>query len=132
MGSLQTKWSTTMNIAKLAAKFGCIVILGTVFQADAKPVPPGGDSFQIGCRSLQSRAESLLAEYKQLGNSLPSHPENGARMREIVNELRNLGGDWRSIGCQSAWGDMVRRIPSPPRPGQPVRPAPPKREVAPR
>jgi hypothetical protein len=69
--------------------------------AEAKPVPPGGDSHQIACRDLQQRAYDLLDEYKNL------EAKNPERSQEIMNELRTIGSDWVSIGCKAGFGDIV-------------------------
>jgi hypothetical protein len=93
--------------------------IGFAHPASAAPVDPGGDSFQRGCRALQSRAEELIAEYQRNGGSDPD------RLKEIQSELRALGLDWRSIGCQEVFGDIVRALPKPPvsvRPGAPKLP----------
>lgn len=83
----------------------------------AKRVPAGGDYFQQGCRSLQDAILRLLAEYKRVAES--SDPNRGVRMRELIVEMQNITGDWKSIGCQDSWGDIVRELPRPPRPPRP-------------
>lgn len=54
--------------------------------ASAAPVPPGGDSHQIGCKSLQDQAQDLVDEYGDEGTT-------DARREQILSELRNIGSD---------------------------------------
>jgi hypothetical protein len=80
------------------------VVAFTPGGVDAKPVPPGGDSHQIQCRSLQNEANDLIAEY---GNESTSN----ARREAIISRLRNIGSDWVAIKCKARYGNIVREMP---------------------
>ncbi len=99
----------------MSAILALALMVATPTSATALPVT-GGDSFSAGCRTLQDQANKLLNEYKAKGTT-------GARMREIINELQNLNGDWKAVGCQTVFGNIVRTIPtSPSHPRVPTRP----------
>jgi hypothetical protein len=83
-----------------------VIGVGVVAPAAAERVPPGGDSFQQGCRAIQDYTDGLIAEYKTASD---------ARREEILAELRNWGMTWIQIGCRAVFGDISARIILPPR-----------------
>ncbi len=81
-----------LTLATAVAIGGCAVA-----PAAAERVPPGGDSFQQGCRAIQDYTNALIDEYKTAGD---------ARREEILAELRNWGMTWIQIGCRDVFGDI--------------------------
>ena len=109
-----------MNIINILQRFICTgAIIGGLLASGivagpalAAPIPPGGDSHQRGCRALQTDAERLVEEYGRPGTT-------NQRRAEILEDLRNIGRDWRDTGCRARFGDIAL---TPPRPGFPPKP----------
>jgi hypothetical protein len=76
-----------------------ILSAGVVTPASAQPVGPGIDGVSIACRSLQSQADGLIAEY---GDEDTTNDRRG----EILDELRSIGTSWIQIGCKAAFGNI--------------------------
>ncbi len=88
----------------LLALFLTTLLLTAPTSAFAQPVPPGGDTFQRGCKMLQDQAKDLAKEYFNPGTT-------DARRQEILQEFRNTESDWKAIGCQGVWGDILAKPP---------------------
>jgi hypothetical protein len=71
----------------------------------ARPIE-GGDGLAVGCRYLRDQVAGLLAEYK-------ADATTEARRQEIIGQLRNIGSDWVSVGCQAAFGDLTFTLQQP-------------------
>jgi hypothetical protein len=78
-----------------------MVLLTAPDSAQARQKIEGGDSLAIACRGLRNDADALIDEYGRPGTT-------GARREEIISELQNIGRDWRTVGCQEAYGDIAR------------------------
>jgi hypothetical protein len=111
--------STFHQLARQAIIAACVALVLMVAAGAAtnhaaarfNRISPGGDSFQRGCKALQDAVYERLGEYR-------NDSTTNARRGEILNELRTLGGDWRAIGCQAVFGDIVGLITvEPARPG---------------
>jgi hypothetical protein len=94
--------SIRVSLRRVAERTGgALTSLGSWLVA-RRPIE-GGDSLAIECRRQRNRADELIAEYGRSGTT-------EERRQDIISELREIGRNWRTLGCQDEFGPIVLEL----------------------
>ncbi|MGA7672420.1 MAG: hypothetical protein WBW04_18500 [Nitrolancea sp.] len=83
------------------------VLGGTPNNAAAERVPPGGDTFQQGCRALQDQYNKLIDER--------DHAKTDADRQKINGQINSVVSNWNDL-CKGLWGSISELMTLPPKP----------------
>ncbi len=79
----------------------------TLNNAAAERVPPGGDTFQQGCRALQDQYNKLIDKR--------DHAKSDADRQKINGEINSVVSNWNDL-CKDLWGSISEQMSLPPKP----------------
>jgi hypothetical protein len=79
----------------------------TLNNAAAERVPPGGDTYQRGCRALQDQYNKLIDER--------DHAKTDADRQKINGEINSVVSNWNDL-CKGLWGSISEQMTLPPKP----------------